>query len=244
MKYDDQYDIARFPGDSWIDEIQILGPSGLLLRLVEGYRYKTSGLSGNEWRTSYMWQCTPEAPMVGAQPEAIGIWSNFDGPYGSLYAGCAALYPGLYGSQPQSTGVGALSLLFNRKGRTLYGSSYDGETVPLPTLAAHLPWALVTATDKPLGSAEAWDDMRRLCHQPGCSNPACSTYLLRETKQDPRPIVRRFCVIHLRRGNSRLQDNDEGYEVLDGPGPEESQGWRHESPARRLDLEVSLPEGL
>ena len=71
-----------------------------------------------------------------------------------------------------------------------------------------------------------------VCFQPGCSEPAISTYLLKkdycvgggncgqETKMHW-PEYRRFCERHLRRGDCSLDDADENYEVLDGPGPDD-----------------------
>lgn len=224
---------ALHEDDHWIDEICIVGEQPLV-RLVTRYRYKTSDLSGNEWRTSAAWQCSEHCPMEGAEAdERDPGWLYFDSGYsGRLEVGCAALYPGLYSSQRHAHGVEAQRIEFRRKGRILYASSFDGEPRPLLTLAGHLPWALIEAGDHPLGTDEAWNDMRRLCFQPGCREPAVSTYRLRarfdqrghQTEADNQ--IRRFCPVHLRRGDCGLDDADANYEVVDGPGPEGAVGWK------------------
>ena len=94
-------EFVRHRDDEWWDEIRLVSDETKkpVLRIVTLYRYKTSGLSGDEWRTSVMWQTT--LPMVGAEPSDSQPteWLNFDGPYWKIEQGLAALYPGLYTSQ-------------------------------------------------------------------------------------------------------------------------------------------------
>lgn len=238
MKYND-YLMHRHHDDSWIDEIQLVGADGIpALRLVLKYRYKTSGLSGNEWRVSTFWQNAEHLAMRGdsePDPREAG-WYTFDGPYKDMAIGCAALYPGLYTSQPQQHNFMIAETRFLRKGRILYSSSYEGEARPLLTMAGHLPWANVEAGGHPLGTDEAWEDYRNLCHQPGCCEPAVSTYLFKDVvpKHGAKGIIHRFCPLHLRRGDNGI-DSDESYEVIEGPGPEAAVGWRkYESRARKI----------
>jgi hypothetical protein len=231
-----KYDYThRHDDDEWIDEIRLSSDTKPLLRLFTCYRYKTSGLSGDEWRTSTMWQCI-EGLMIGNEEnDGTPGWFNFDGPYYKLSAGCAALYPGLYSSQRHAHNLPIHYIDFLRKGRVLYRSSYDNQPMTLLVVAGHLSWALMQANDQPLGTAEAWEDVKKLCHQPGCSNLAVSTYRLqylydRSGKKSEiahmTPLVRRFCPIHLCRGDCGLEDADSNYEVLEGPGPNEAVGWR------------------
>lgn len=43
---------------------------------------------------------------------------------------------------------------------------------------------------------------------------------------------RRFCMVHLRRGDCDFEDADSNYVVVDGPGPNEAEGWEgFESPS-------------
>lgn len=263
MKYDDDHDVCRHGDDvNWFDEIRLMGEAGPLLRLATFYRYKTSGLSGDEWRVSTAWQSSELLQTQGSEPnERTPGWSTFDGGWHGLATGCAALYPGLYSSQQHTHGVSVLSTQFLRKGRVLYASSYDGEARPLLTMAGHLPWALLEAGDHPVGTDEAWEDMRLLCYQLGCAEEAVSTYRLlkrfdRSGTESPaeatrwlplgtKPknkqvgLVRRFCPIHLQRGDCGLEDADRNYKIVEGPGPESAVGWlkyQRESQTVTIDL--------
>ena len=238
-RHDSNYDLHRHRDDHWLDEVRLVGPDGPALRLVTRSRYKTSALSGDEWRTSTAWQHSDLLRMQGDEVYCASPgWYTYDGGWhGKLEIGCAALYPGLYSSQQHAHSYPIERVEFLRKGRALYSATYDGEPRPLLTLAGHLPWALVTAGDQPTGTDEAWADFRRLCHQPGCCEPAVSTYRLRKLfnqRGDESPaetvrhqphkrtvgLVHRFCSQHLRRGDCGLQDADANYEVMDGPARE------------------------
>ncbi len=223
MRYDETHDLHRHRDDHWLDEIRLVGEDGPLLRLVLRYRYKTSGLSGGGWRTSTTWQMQGDVLAPGG-------WGAFGDGYGrKLEAGCAALYPLLCAYQFHNHAAEILRVEFLRKGRVLHTSGGG----PLLTVAGGLSWAMVCTSDEPLGTEEAWADHRRLCHQPGCAEKAASTYALRhqydldgKPSQPRRPLVHRFCPLHLRRGDGGREDNDANYVVLDGPGPEAAVGWR------------------
>ena len=75
----------------------------------------------------------------------------------------------------------------------------------------------------------------KLCFQPGCTEPAVSVYGIKEPGEDDRSLrkVRKFCPLHLNRGDQSLDDSNSVYEVLEGPGPAEAVGWqKYESRAR------------
>ena len=162
------------PDDDHIDEV----------RIVTVPRFKTSGLSGDEWR-------------IGAR------------------------------------------LLFYRKGQLLWQRSFSNVKVA----AQALPWMLLTwgeTNDYVVAQADDKD----ICSQPGCSNPAASTYRLKsrfsrsEGYADPNAdkewaiYIRRFCRRHLRRGDCGIEDADNNYEVIEGLGPDDAQGWQDdESPS-------------
>lgn len=223
----------RHHDDHWIDEIRLVRsgrgkmpkPDDEVLRIVTRYRYKTSGLSGDEWRTSTMWQ-----------RKDGGVWADFDGGYSSIDTGCAALYPGIYTSHPELHAVPIGNTVFLRKGRGLYGLDYEGEARPLLVTAGHLPWALMTVGERP--DFPHTDDETR-CGQAGCAEEACSVYRYKKTycngghESEPHwPSFIRFCQKHLRRGDCGLEDADVNYEVVYGPGPDGAQGWKdHESPS-------------
>jgi len=241
------YVIAKHPDDEWIDTIALCNAQEqALLRLVVYPRYKMSGLSGDEWRFSYGWQCTPEMAtrMHGdLASSADSNWLSFDTGYGSITGACAGLFPGLYRSQPDIQQHLIALVTFSRKGRILYGSSYDGTALPLLLCAGHLPWAWIQACDEPLGTEESWRDMQRLCTQPGCADLAVSTYQLHKRYRKDgsdyeameysgtlasgkAPMIRRFCPRHLRRGDCGRDDADSNYRVLDGPGPNDAHGYQ------------------
>lgn len=230
------YDLHLHHDDHLLDEVMLVAEQSSALRLKTLYRYKVSDISGDEWRTSTMWQAFGLPLQGDHEPDRHEPdWLSFDGGWsGKLEVGCAALYPGLYSSQPQLHHVPVLRIEFRRKGRTLYTSSYDGAARPLLTVAGHLSWALISAQDQGLGTNGMWQDHAQLCHQAGCAEPAVSTYRIKNLYDkwgDPRPavqqhpkgergLVHRFCRLHLRRGDCGLEDADRNYEVIQGPGPE------------------------
>jgi len=223
------HEFSKLHNDHWVDEIRLIGPDGPILRLATFPRWKTSGLSGCMWRTSTAWQAKPGL-MKGAEPnERTPGWDSFDGGYGhGLAAGCAALYSGLYGLQPQACDIPVDRVEFLRKGAVLW-SVDRAEPLPLLVAAGHLPWWLVLFNEEPTGSVGV-EQYRDKCHQPGCQEKAVSTYLLKKQKGRgpggaPVRLSRHFCPVHLRRGDSHRVDCDENYEVIEGPGPEGRVGW-------------------
>ena len=256
-RLDKHHELALFPKDPWFDEVRLVGEEGAaLFRLKVLYRFKTSGMSGSEWRTSTMWQAHRNVPVKGdVDPDPRDeAWVNFYGGFGGMQAGCAALHPGIYRSQEHLWKLLIQEVQFVRKGRVLYGLDHDGNASSLLVTSAHLPWAWVRASDEPTGTEEAWADMGRLCMQAGCAQEAVCTYRLKRLydpragystpaiKEPARPhwkakqLVRRFCPLHLNRGDQDFEDCNDNYEVLNGPGPDEAVGWRQfESRARLMD---------
>ena len=242
---------VRFDRENWFDEIRLIGDSGLpVVRLITVYRYKTSGMSGDEWRTSTMWQTT--LPMQDAEPsERTPGWLNYDGPWLNVDVALAAAYPGIYKSQQPFHNTPIHRVEFMRKGKESYRSTFDGEARPLLTICGHLPWALVGANDHPVGTDVMYEHCNARCFQPGCSEVAVSTYRLKSrfdyagrasTAERKRGDViiydaRRFCPLHLRRGDAGMEDCDANYTVISGPGPADAVGWRqYESRAKTVML--------
>ncbi len=210
--------------DEWFDEIRFETSFGAALRLIVVPRFKTSGLSGDEWRVSAKVQA-----MAGTE------WQDIDNGYGCLRNAAAGLYPGIYSSHPGLHAVDSLSVDFYRKESKVYTSTYDGRSIKLINAAGHLPWALITARENS-AIPDAWYDY---CFQPGCPKRAVSTYRLKYRycregcAHTADGAVRRFCQKHLRRGDCGLEDADNNYIVLDDPGPDEAEGWQEdESPSR------------
>ena len=219
-----QYWFVRHPDDEWFDGVIVAGAG---LRLVIRERYKTSGLSGDEWRFGYMWQRIVD-----------GTWVDYDGQYSGLSTALAAFYPGLYTDHREMHNDVVGHVDFMRKDHVAYRATYEDEPRELIVVAGHLPWAELVARDA--GCSPDYLHLHDLCFQPGCVKPAVSTYLLNAKwcarcgnkgednptmgfGKSPRRYARRFCQSHLRRGDAGLDDADSNYEVVQGPGPGEGE---------------------
>jgi len=214
--------------DLWFDEVHLVGSEGPVFRIYTLPRYKTSGLSGDEWRTS--------APIEYSHNGKE--WTEIDYTL-DLKTSSMKLFPGIYSDHHDLLDVEIHNIEFLRKGRMLYRSDYDGQSQPFRDAAPHLPimWhGGVPAMGK---YKEIWADWFDWCFQPGCSNKAVSTYQLKFRwcrqghKDEPMgKYLRRFCKRHLRRGDCGLEDADANYEIIEGPGPNEAAGWEQdESPS-------------
>lgn len=209
----------RHSDDEWFDEVRFETGEGTLLRIVIKYRYKTSSMSGDEWRTS-----------ANIQVRRGKAWSDFDTGHANLEAACRGLYPAFFTSHPELHGVMTTTVDFYRKGVKLYEASYDGQPLEFIHAAGHLPSALVQARQDTARMPDEYD----YCFQPGCPEKAVSTYRLKMeysrdgvfSREPRRETRRRFCLRHLRRGDCGLEDADDNYEVVEGPGPDEAQGWQ------------------
>lgn len=124
------------------------------------------------------------------------------------------------------------NLEFYLKGELIFQRSFSR----LETAIAALPWFFKAADEQGECDLKALERARQKCSQVGCSNPPCTEYRLKatyckdghKTPAEERPWSDdriRFCEKHLRRGDCGLQDSDENYEVVSGPGPNETD-WR------------------
>lgn len=211
--------LVRHHDDEGVDEINVMVAGKPFLRLAMVPRYKTSGLSGDEWRVSAIWSTVSD---FGAEP--------LDGPYHSIETAVKAIYCGVYKSHPTWHSPVCTSMRFNRKGRPLIEMTNDGQPLPLLVALGHLPWAATVWHEQlPLGMSGCNTD--DLCFQVGCAEPAVSTCALKKRYSregyerdavfgEGRRHALRFCARHLRRGDCGLEDADRNYDVLDGPGPD------------------------
>lgn len=231
-------ELARLKNDPWFDQVVIHDMfDRAVLRAKLFYRFKTSGLSGSEWRLSWAWQAHLNIQTKGpTEPdERDPSWRMCDGPYGDLSTALAAAYPGIRSSQPQLHKLSAKYVDFMRKGLVSYRANSEVGIDNILDCAGHLPWALVTANDQPLGLGPQEKTWNTLCFQPGCAEPAVSVYGIKEPGGEVSDLrrVRKFCPLHLNRGDQSLDDSNSAYEVLEGPGPSEAVGWqKYESRAR------------
>lgn len=224
----ERMNFSRHPDDRGIDEVLLVEGAGvpntvdearsraiLKIGLIE--RYKTSGLSGDEWRFS-----------AGLYLRGAVRWDLISHQTGSLEGECASLYAELFGDfcagkRPSlySKKIGAVT--FQWKGHPIYSASYDVRAVDLLVACGHVPWALLLAGDQGCDP----EPLKRLCCQPGCAEPLVSIYKIRkcycQSGHPSEPLgldVRGFCAKHLRRGDCGLDDADANYEVVSGPGPD------------------------
>lgn len=221
-----EFSFSRHEDDYGIDEILFVdrlctttqeAQARAFLRLALIERYKTSDLSGDEWRFSaglYLRESDAEWRLITNEI--------------SLKSLVASLYPALYGDfdiakWPKeffARKVGTIT--FAWKGFPIWSSSYDGKPIDLLVAAGHLPWAFLKSGD---GGCDP-SPLKTLCCQPGCSEPHVAVYRLKKRycrdghASDAGGDVRGFCVKHLRRGDCGLEDSDRNYEVVSGPGPD------------------------
>ena len=145
------------------------------IRIKVNPRYKTSGLSGDEWRVS----------------ASLEMWN---------------------------------------KGELLFQRTF----MSIQTAVNALPWFFMVAGEPGVApddfNEEAVYRAAEKCCQPGCSNDPCSEYKIKQeysdrgekldaSEQRSFPYHRRFCEKHLRRGDCGLEDADDNYEIISGPGP-------------------------
>jgi hypothetical protein len=223
---------VRHPDDHGIDEVLFCSvlpqthrqaEDSAFLRIGLRERYKTSGLSGDEWRFSTMLQLRALSDMP---------WVDTSSGYRDPEAHAAFLYAELFGDFRiggknewlYRRRVGAIA--FAWKGLPIWSASYDGEATDLLVACGHLPGALITAGEQ---GASPHGELSRLCCQPGCKAPLASVYRRlkdycrrcgEEGREPFRPEHRGFCLAHLRRGDCALDDADSNYEVVSGPGPD------------------------
>lgn len=230
-----RYHFTRHNDDHGIDEFLICRPVGgrvvpstydeavahAILRVAVLERYKTSDLSGDEWRFG---------AALYIKQAGWEMISN----YIDIENTAAFLYPELYGDFLKkkwpdeffSQKIGAI--VFSWKGFPIYSASHDKEPTSLLVAMGHAPLAWLQARDQGCDPGP----LERLCCQPGCREPFVSIY--RKKKDYDREghatepeffdketvAVRGFCRKHLRRGDCGLDDADSNYEVLKGPGPD------------------------
>jgi len=235
----------RLRDDKWFDEVRVVGPvngeagEACIIKATTVYRYKTSGLSGDEWRTSAAWWLNPRLAGLATpgttEPSTYRPteeWLAIDTGYSDLQAATWGAFPAFYGNQPHLARLEVTALDFYRKGEPMY-RGYHGEPgtiLPLLMQLGHLPWALVHAGEAHVVGDEIYAKLKPLCGQPGCKAASVSVYARKQHFDNRGRVIPRrdwegtpvigFCRGHLRRGDCGLNDADENYEVLYGPGPD------------------------
>ena len=219
----------RLSDDSWFDEVRVEVDGADFLRVVTRYRYKTSGLSGDEWRISTLWQY-----REGDE------WVDFDNGYHKIEQACIGIFPGIYTSHRDWHDLPFTGVTFWRKGHCLYRATYDDTPIRLLDALGHLPWAKVL-TGENLGSTPPELEGGVLCMQPGCAEPATVVYRLKSrfswgegyerVLEVDDPHHRAFCQRHARRGDCGLEDADRNYVIVSSPDVGATTNPEDESPA-------------
>lgn len=214
----DRLQYRTLKDDEWFDEVVLNVNYDAYLRHTIRPRYKTSSLSGNEWRTSTVWEV-----MKGGQWVFI---QEFNNP--SMATGSAAFYAEYYNAFPDLLELPCTEMNMLRKNHMLLSLNYGaGVNIPLIHALGHLPYIWETAFQRQEGiygwEKEYGTPWWSTCFQPGCSSEASVTYRLRnlycefgEAHPNKDGFHRRFCRRHAIRGDSNLEDCDLNYVLVDG----------------------------
>jgi hypothetical protein len=224
MKYSE---LKLHDNENWIDSL-VIAPdhnqaAEFALKVETVERYKTSSLSGNEWRFSYIYRIE----LQGRQ-----IFSNA---VGSLEYAVQCLPGALLQAdidlEPLSRRLGPVRTNFINRNAVVFSEGYLSLTEALLWLPRHSTPIIFESLEGEAVIDKIEETRLIRCSQPGCDREPVSVYRIKqqfdrygiEEETDPqRPKYRQFCTHHLRRGDCDREDNDANYEVISGPGPDDS----------------------
>ena len=199
--------------DVFADTIILNGIRSLKLVMIE--RYKTSGLSGDEWRFRYQWQVQDK-----------NKWKPLHDCGSSQDAAVAQFYMAFLTSHPEWHNEICYSQQFIWKGQPMIEMSDDNKPLPMLHSIGALQWSMAIAPEQAL---DVERDHARFCAQPGCSNEWTTLFKLKnryrrdgsivEIQEWTPNYVRGFCRKHTVRGDCGLEDSDENYEYIEGEPP-------------------------
>jgi hypothetical protein len=215
-----KYPLRRHHDDDYWDQIKIsLGDLRLSAKVVP--RYKTSGLSGDQWRIS-VWMKIRN-PHTGEILYARSFHRMRDlftyGPH-HLYANCRVIL-----DLPSAT------LIAYRKGVVLMAQDF-------PTFgdaAIGMGWHVVASNEGCSPGAAPWhhltdEEERARCQQVGCGDTPVNLFHLKQIDEGksgghlvtpPYDFVGQYvwyCARHTQRGDQGLEDCDKNLELVAGPG--------------------------
>ncbi len=222
--------LARHHDDEYWDEISIHAPlykeraAGLGVHVIP--RYKTSDMSGDEWRICARLGLSNREGTFFERDFGKMNWAMN---YGSHFVWTEAK---AFLDLPNAT------LVVSRKGHTLWAATF-------PTFgdaAIGMAWHIVVANEQ----SDGWKNLkneeeRAHCQQPGCEEaPAClyrlkkiqygsSRHTFKEPTYDHEARHRWFCARHAERGDCGLEDCDSNYDVIIAVDPKRDP--RDESPS-------------
>lgn len=217
--------LRRHRDDDYVDHVEIQASTGAHLVGFMVPRYKTSGLSGDEWRVSAHLEARrhpKSGPVVertfhrmgGIRPGLVHY-----GPY-FLFKGAPELL-----TSPNAT------LTVRRKGHVLMVQTFPtfGEA------AMGLDWHICVGNEGTSGVewTHLSDEMEAtVCQQVGCAEPPVNVFRLKKLFYGDSDAERCFlppkydfegqwawyCARHTERGDCGIEDASKNLELVDGPG--------------------------
>lgn len=209
--------LRRHHDDDYLDEILIVEGRETLLSITVEPRYKTSGLSGDEWRVSAILRIFNDVRV----PYERGFCSMRDA---QKYAPWFVLTEG-----EKIADAGAVTLKTYRKGHKVSSQRFPR----FVDAGVGLPWHLIAASEDGRWKMPTDEEERTHCQQPGCKEKPSRIYRLKKYQvskcesvmgtfsKEMEPWEHRhiwFCNRHARRGDCGLEDCDRNYEAADGKG--------------------------
>lgn len=238
-----KYPLRRHHDDDYWDQIEIT--TGLVrLSTTVVPRYKTSGLSGDQWRISVSLKVIHQRD--GSVLHARSYHRMRDlftyGPH-HLYANCRVLL-----DQP------AASFVAYRKGVELMRQEF-------PTFgdaAIGMGWHIVASNEGCAPGAAAWhhltdEEERARCQQVGCSDAPVNLYHLKQIDEGKSggmlvtpayDFVGQYvwyCGRHTQRGDCGFEDSDKNLELVEGAGVARPHAGDESESALAGAIEVSIP---
>jgi len=207
--------LCRHRDDEYWDEISVHAPlhegraAGLGIAVIP--RYKSSGLSGDEWRISTRFtlsnrQGTLFERTFHTMKQSMDFGSHF-----------------VWKEGKELLNAPNASLVVSRKGHTLWSQQFP----TFADAAIGMAWHLCIASEQEDGWRQLTDDEERAhCQQPGCEMPPECLYSLKRIQKgnshstllapeyDFEACHRWFCARHAERGDCGLEDCDKNYDVI------------------------------
>lgn len=213
--------LRRHKDDDYVDRVEIQSTSGSQLVGYVVPRYKTSGLSGDEWRVSSQME-------VRLHPNSKPIFTRGFGRMDGLqaYAGLFVLRETL-----QCMSSPSAKLTAYRKGHALMTETFStfGEAV------VGMKWHIVTANEGRRGVE--WhhlsdEEEAQHCQQVGCAELPVNVFRFKKLFYGNGDAERTFlppkydfegqwawyCARHTQRGDCGYEDADKNMELVEGPG--------------------------
>jgi hypothetical protein len=250
-----KYPLRRHRDDNYWDEV-VVSADHVVLRGTTVPRYKTSGLSGDEWRISAKLVVTvSDQPVVERGFRDLNTLMTHAP--GFIWA-CPAMHGWL------DTVADLVTIVVKRKGVTLctlddavamddrgYARSFHtfGDAV------MGLSWHVVVANEQSTDWHHLSDaEERARCQQVGCAEPPVNVYRLKklmdgsgrrcffEPEYDFVGQYTWYCARHSRRGDCGFEDADANLELVDGSGVAREHEGDESPSAFGGVVEVKLPE--